>query len=57
MQLMWPADILKVTVPVLSFAKKVGRTAGGVRVVFSICDHRRRPVSLVITSRYRETLE
>ena len=48
---------IKVTYPVLSFAKKVGRTAGGVGVVFSICDRRRRPVSLVITSRYGETLE
>ena len=49
---------MKVTFPVLSFAKKkVGRTVGGVGVVFSISDRRRRPVSLVITSRYGETLE
>ena len=54
---MWPTGVLKVTFPVLSFAKKVGRAAGGVGVVFSICDRRRRPVSLVITSRYGETLE
>jgi len=55
--LMWPTGVLKVTFPVLPFTKKVGRTVCGVGVVFSICDRRRRPVSLVITSRYGETLE